>query len=214
LRLIGDGKFDSEQLVGYEFGYRQYLRNRGFISLSTFYNRYDNLLSVENQPAAPEDTPPPTHLVLPLFLRNGVEARTSGFEVSSLWDLQTWWRMKGSYSHMHLNAFLSPGSNDASTVRQLEGDSPRHKVVVQSLLNLPGDFDMDLTYRYVSAVTNQKIPAYHTGDARLTRTLGRDFELSVVGQNLFQPHHPEYGGAPGAIVEIRRSAYLKLSWKR
>jgi iron complex outermembrane receptor protein len=213
-RLIGDGQFDSEQLVGYEFGYRQYLRNRGFISLSTFYNRYDNLLSVENQPAAPEDTPPPTHLVLPLFLRNGVEARTSGFEVSSLWDLQTWWRMKGSYSHMHLNAFLSPGSNDASTVRQLEGDSPRHKVVVQSLLNLPGDFDMDLTYRYVSAVTNQKIPAYHTGDARLTRTLGRDFELSVVGQNLFQPHHPEYGGAPGAIVEIRRSAYLKLSWKR
>jgi len=81
-------------------------------------------------------------------------------------------------------------------------------------LNLPGDFDMDLTYRYVSAVTNQKIPAYHTGDARLTRTLGRDFELSVVGQNLFQPHHPEYGGAPGAIVEIRRSAYLKVSWKR
>jgi hypothetical protein len=25
--LIGDGQFDSEQLVGYEFGYRQYLRN-------------------------------------------------------------------------------------------------------------------------------------------------------------------------------------------
>jgi hypothetical protein len=57
-------------------------------------------------------------------------------------------------------------SNDASTVRQLEGDSPRHKVVVQSLLNLPGDFVIDLTYRYVSAVNK---PEDTGGITRATR---------------------------------------------
>jgi iron complex outermembrane receptor protein len=214
VRLIGDSQFHAEQLLGYELGYRRYLKDHGFIGVSAFYNRYDGLLSVENRPAAPEDTPAPTHLVLPLFFRNGIDARTSGFEISALWDFKTWWRMKGSYSHMHLNALRDPNSNDASTVRQLEGDSPRHKVVTQASLTLPDLFEVDLTYRYVSSIPDQKVPSYSTGDVRIARRLAREWELSAVGQNLFQPHHPEYGGPPGGLVEIRRSAYLKLSWSR
>ena len=51
LRLIGDGEFSPEQLVGYEAGYRAYIKPHGFVSIAGFYNRYDDLLSVENRPA-------------------------------------------------------------------------------------------------------------------------------------------------------------------
>ena len=67
VRLIGDGNFSSEQLIGYELGYRTYINKAGFISIAAFHNRYDDLLSVENRPAAPEATPPPPHLVVPLY---------------------------------------------------------------------------------------------------------------------------------------------------
>jgi hypothetical protein len=42
----------------------------------------------------------------------------------------------------------------------------------------------------------------------------RQIELSLVGQNLFQPFHYEDGGDPGPLVGIMRSGYLKLTWRR
>ena len=212
LRLVGDGNFASEQVVGYELGYRAYVKNGGFIGIAGFYNRYDNLLSVENRPAAPEASPPPEHLVLPLYLRNGIAAQTKGVEIASVWDMRPWWRLTPSYSYVHLNAERYPTSNDASTVKQLEGDTPQHKVVVQSFFGLPRAFDLDLTYRYVSAIPDQNVPSYSTGDVRIAKRITRGLELSIVGQNLFQPYHAEYGGLPGIPVQIRRSVYLKLIW--
>jgi iron complex outermembrane receptor protein len=216
LRLIGDGDFHAEQLVGYELGYRAYVSGAGFVSFASFYNRYDDLLSVENRPIEPEATPEPPHLVLPLYFRNGIAADTKGVEISSLWDVRSWWRVRGSYSFMHLDARRYPTSNDASTVAQLEGDSPRHKVVTQSFFELPKGFDLGLTYRYVSSVPgpDQRVPAYSTGDVRFAKRLTRELELSVVGRNLFQPSHPEYAGDPGGLVGIRRSAFIKLTWMR
>ncbi len=69
-----------------------------------------------------------------------------------------------------------------------------------------------MTYRYVSNLPDLKVAAYSTGDARIARRLTRTLELSLVGQNLFQPWHVEYAGDPGPLVGIRRSGYLKLTW--
>ena len=214
LRLIGDGQFNSEQLAGYELGYRAYLKKSLLFDIAGFYNRYDNLLSVENRPPAPEASPAPLHFILPLYLRNGIAAQTKGFEVSSTWEVKNWWRLKPSYSYMHLSAGRYPTSNDASTVKQLAGDSPQHKAVVQSLFTLPRAFELDLTYRYVSALPDQNVRAYSTGDVRFAKRITREIELSVVGQNLFQPRHPEYGGLPGGTIEIRRAGYIKLMWTK
>jgi iron complex outermembrane recepter protein len=214
LRLIGDGDFSPEQLLGYETGYRSYFKPNVYVDVALFYNQYSDLLSVENRPPFLETSPSPPHLVLPLYLRNGVEGDTRGLEISPVWQARKWWQLRGSYSFVHLNMRDKPTSDDASTVRQLEGDSPQHKVVVQSALQLPRNFELDLTYRYVSALPDQDVAAYSTGDARLGWQMAKQFGISIVGQNLFQPHHPEYGGDPGPLVEIKRSAYLKVTWTR
>jgi len=213
VRLIGDGEFSSEQLIGYEFGYSTYVTKAGLISLTAFHNRYNDLLSVESQPILTETDPPPK-LILPLLLRNGVRGTTSGFEISSLWDIESWWRMRGFYSFMGLDARNKPGSNDASTVRQLENDSPAHQAFLQSSFNLPGGFEVDLIWRYVSGLAQRQVPAYQTGDIRVSRRVSRELELAMVGRNLLQPSHVEYGGNPGPLVRIRRNAYLKLTWTR
>ncbi len=214
LRLVGDGQFSSEQLIGYEAGYRNYIRRNGFVSLAAFYNRYDDLLSVELGASFAETLPSPTHVILPLYFRNGVRAETAGMEVSTLFDLTDWWRLRDSYSFLALNAADKPASIDASTVRQLQGDSPQHKIVVQSSFSLPRNVDVDLTYRFVSSVPDQNVPAYSTGDARIGWRFARQFDLSLAGRNLLQPSHVEYGGDPGLLVGVRRSFYVTLQWNR
>ena len=212
LQLIGDGGFTQEQSVAYELGYRHYINARGFISVALFHNRYDDLLSVENRPVTVETTPAPTHLVLPLLFRNGILANTTGGEVSTLWDFTAWLRVRGSYSLAKLDAKRALGSNDASTVKQLEGDTPQHKIVIQASLTLPHKIDLNAAYRYVSSVPDQKVPSYNTADARLSKRLGEHFELEIAGQNLLQPGHVEYGGLPGPLIAVRRSGYLALTW--
>jgi len=51
LRLIGDGKFTSENLLGYEAGYRTLVNPKLYIDIAGFYNNYNHLLSIE--PGAP-----------------------------------------------------------------------------------------------------------------------------------------------------------------
>jgi iron complex outermembrane receptor protein len=133
-------------------------------------------------------------------------------EFSALVDLRPWWRLRGSYSYLVLDAKHEPGSNDASTVGQLEGDSPRHKVVVQSTFTLPKSLELTLTYRYVSDIPDQKVASYSTGDATLLWHFARMWRVSLVGRNLMQPYHFEYGGNPGPLVGIKRAGYVQLTW--
>jgi iron complex outermembrane receptor protein len=104
---------------------------------------------------------------------------------------------------------------DPATVRQLEGDTAQHKILLQSFFTLPKDFELDLAFRYVSSVPNQNVPSYSTGDVRFGKRLSEHFSLDLVGRNLLQPSHPEYGGgAPGQLIGIRLGGYLRLTWTR
>jgi iron complex outermembrane receptor protein len=179
-----------------------------------FYNNYDHLLSLE--PGAPfsETSPSPTHLVVPFFLRNGLMGTTYGIEITPDWKPTDWWRLQGSYSFLHMDIAKSAGSLDSSTPISTEGSSPQHQVVLQSFLELPKKLEFGQTYRYVSALPAQVIRSYSTADVHLGWHPARSFEFSVVGQNLFQPHHPESRGDPGPPVEIRRGVYAKITWRR
>jgi len=212
VRLIGDNDFVPEQLIAYEGGYRNNISQRVFLSLSLFHNRYDDLLSVDNRPSFPETTPAPEHMILPLYLRNGIAARSNGGEFALVWDPAPWQRLRGSYSVVFIDAKRRKGSTDASTVRQLEGDSPSHVGVIDASFKLPKRFDLNLVYRGVSSIPDLKVPGYSTGDVRIAWRSRGPWELEAVGQNLLQPWHFEYGGLPGGLVGIERSIFGGVTW--
>lgn len=214
VRLIGDNNFVPEQLIGYEAGYRHNLNQRLIISLDLYHDRYDDLLSVDNTAPFVESTPQPQHLILPLYLRNGIAAQSNGGEFAAVWDATRWLRLRGSYSAVFLNAIRRAGSTDASTVRQLEGDSPSHVGLVESSFKLPKHFDVRLAFRAVSSIPDLKVPGYSTGDARIAWQSRGPWGFEIVGQNLFQPWHFEYGGLPGGLVGIKRSIFGGITWAR
>jgi iron complex outermembrane receptor protein len=212
-RVVGDRGFSSEDLIGYEAGYRTLVKPKFYVDIAAFYNNYDHLLSLE--PGAPfsENSPTPTHTVVPLFFRNGLLGKTSGFEVAPDWTPISWWRLRGSYSYLYMDLQKHSGSLDATTASSTQGSSPHHQIVIQSSIDLPKKLEFDQTFRYVSALPAQRVGAYATGDVRFSWRALRSVEFSVVGQNLFQPHHPETAGDPGPLVGIQRSVYAKITWQ-
>lgn len=214
-RLIGDGKFTSEDLLGYEVGYRSLFTPRFYLDIAGFFNDYDHLLSSEPGTPFVETSPPaaPQHLIDPVFVRNGLRGATYGVEIAPKWDLAHWWSLKGSYSYLRMS--IKPGSQslDSSTPISNNGSSPRHDLALRSSFDFPKGFEFDPAFRYVSALPAQSVPAYVTADARVGWNPYRHLELSIIGQNLFQPYHAEFGGDPGGLVGIRRDMYAKITWK-
>jgi iron complex outermembrane receptor protein len=213
VRVTGNRKFSSESLIGYEAGYRNLVSPKFHVDIAAFYNNYEHLLSIE--PGAPfsESSPPPPHVIIPFSFRNGLLGNTAGFEIAPDWTPTHTWRLRGSYSYLHMDLNKEASSLDASTVNSTQGSSPHHQVEIQSSLDLPKKLEFDQTFRYVSALPAQLVGAYTTADVRFSWHTTRSLDLSVVGQNLFQPHHAEFGGDPGSLVGIERSAYVKLTWQ-
>jgi iron complex outermembrane receptor protein len=206
LQVAGNSKFVSETLPGYEAGYRKLVTPRFYVDLSLFHNDYDNLTSYGAATLSYVNSPPPINLLLTVPYANGIRGTTNGGEIAPAWKATRWLDFKASYSYMNLNLRDKPGSTDASTVLADEGSSPRHQGVVQALLSLPGGSEIDPTYRYVSALPALAINAYGTMDVRVGWQFARNIELSLVGQNLLQPHRAEFNGDPGPLVAIKRSA--------
>jgi len=83
--------------------------------------------------------------------------------------------------------------------------------VIHLALDLPAHFEFDTFVRYMDALRNPEVPSYVMLDARIGWRPSRDVEISVTGQNLTDPGHPEVGGP--AAAEIARSVFGKLTWR-
>jgi len=214
--IEGSPTLKAERLLSYEVGYRATITPHVYLDVASFYNIYHDLQSYGALGLAASTTPPPLHLNIVIPYANGVEGHTIGAEIAPNWQITHWWQVRGSYSYLHMALKDAPGFTE-DTGMLLEsylGSSPQHSVVFQSFLSLPKRFDLDATYRYVSALPAEGVSAYQTGDVRLGWRFAEGLDFSVVGQNLLQPYHVEFGGDPGPLVKIKRSVYGKITWRR
>jgi hypothetical protein len=116
-------------------------------------------------------------------------------------------RVQGSYSFLNVDLGPAPGSLDRTTGATAEGSSPRHRLVLRSSLTR-GPLQLDAIVRYVSSLPAQRVPGYTSLNARAAWTW-RVMEIALVGRDLLQSHHPEFGGG----TEVDRSIYGELAWR-
>lgn len=214
LRVDGNPQFHSEKVLAYEAGYRALAVSTLYVDVALFYNQNSDVYSFQVGTPFLEASPAPAHAVLPLLTSNGIKGPAKGFEIATDWKPVHWWEMRPSYSYLEMHMENQPWSNDPSSVAGYNGSSPRHEVAMQSLFTVRKKLEFGQTYRYVAALPAQNVTSYSTADTRLSWHFARQIEGSVVGQNLLQPHHPEFAGDPGGLVGIERSAYAQLTWKR
>ena len=214
LRLEGNPDFAPEQVLGYEAGYNQVAGENLSFSLAAFYNAYDDVLGIDVRPSFVEAEPAPPHLLVPVFFGNELRGRTKGVEIAPTWNAAPWLRFKAAYSYLAIEMVSKPGHNDPTTIGQVEGSSPKHRFMLQSLLDLPHGMEVDLLYRKVGGLPSQDAPAYDSADLGLTWGGPDRWSFSVVGRNLFDDHHKEFGSDGGPDVEVRRSYYARVTFRQ
>jgi iron complex outermembrane receptor protein len=214
-RFSANPNFRSEQLNGYELGYRGLEGKNFYVDIAGFYNHYGDLFS-EDLVQAPyiETNPAPTHVLIPAEFGNGLVASTTGMEAAPMWRPEPWWRLGGSYSFLDMHVEKGTNSKDIGSAPGVQGSSPEHQALIKSGFDLPKSVSTDFQVRYVSALPGIQVPAYWTGDVTGQWAATPHIRLTAAGQNLFQPHHVEFNYDPGPLVGIRRGFYGEVTFTK
>jgi len=198
--LAGSSAFVSETLIAYELGYRGEIVPKISTSISTFFNNYDSLRSL---------TPGST-----VVIANNLAGQTWGGELTADYQMQDGWLIHVGYDLLNENIWVKPGASDISNGLEDTSD-PANQVFLRSSVDLPGNFDLSPAFRWVdtrsvvSGTTVGMVPSYLELDIRVGWHLDKNVEISVVGQNLLQDHHLEYGFPSATAEQISRSVYGK-----
>lgn len=195
LSIAGGPNFVSEKVIAYEIGYRVQPTAVSTLSLSAFYNSYDDIYSVETLPGT-----------FTYQIMNGSKAKSWGVELNGACQVTKNWRLRGGYTLF--NKKLEAKKGHTFNPDYLANDA-KHRMIVQSIVNLPCNFQFDATARYMdkldSTLATDDVPAYLTFDVRLAWER-KHFEISVVGQNLAKENHTEFN-----TLYVPRGVYAKIA---
>ncbi|HTR82093.1 MAG TPA: TonB-dependent receptor [Bacteroidota bacterium] len=202
--------FISETVIAYEAGYRFQIGSEASVSLSAFYNDYKNVRSLTPTPTTPI-------LPIPLIFNNNLEGFTKGFELNANVQALDWWLLRGGYDLLIERIHVKSGSSDFTNGLNETAD-PQQQFSIHSSMDLLHNIELDLIPRWVDElhVNNGPTPgivaSYFELNLQLGWRPGKRFEISLVGENLLHPRHPEYGYPGLGREEIVRSGYGQISY--
>ncbi|HSK38533.1 MAG TPA: TonB-dependent receptor, partial [Arenibaculum sp.] len=130
--LVPSPGFRAEELTAYEIGYRGQPTPRTSLSVSAFYNVYDDLRTTGSTAGR-----------LPLMLRNDLAGETYGMESWGSYDVNDRWRLHAGVSWLHKDLRLEPGTDDISNM-QAAGQDPVYQVQLRSEMDLAPGLELDL----------------------------------------------------------------------
>jgi iron complex outermembrane receptor protein len=215
LQASGTPDFDSETVLAYELGYRWQVSPHLGLDLTLFYNDYERLRTIDLAPGPPGLALFPTpRLVLLGTAGNQLQGESYGLELAIDYRPYEWWRLQAAYSFLDLQLHPGPSSTDPAA-ESAEGESPTHQLSLRSSMDLSDRLNLDLWLRHVDELPAFDIPSYVTLDARLGWRVNRNLDLSLVGRNLLDSPHQEFGTflfAQGEY-EVRREVCLMAQWR-
>jgi len=192
--LNGNHNFDSEKLLAYEAGYRREFPHAVYLDVTAYYNRYRELLSIDNGD-----------------IGNNMRGNSTGVEVSGRWQVRRDWQMLLAYSQLSMNLTVPANSGSVALAERLSGMDPRRQVSLRSQTQWSEHLEFEGDLRYVSPLRSVSVPDYAELDLGLGWHPRGDLELSVAAKNLLHSHHPEQSGT--GATEIRRTVMAELQWR-
>lgn len=203
--LQGSDAFEAERVVAVEAGYRVRASATFSTDLAVFVNDYDRLQSIEG-PGAPRLEN--GRVVVPFEFGNGLRGDSLGAEVTALWQPTPKWRLHAAWTALDLDLETAPGSND-TTSAAAEGNNPRHQIQLRWLWDAGDSWTVDGTLRWVDELPNLGVDDYEELDLRLAYRPNNRWSLALVGRNLLDRFHFEWGPQASAV---ERDVYVSATW--
>lgn len=212
--VFGNPDIKPETLIAYELGYRILLDQRLSLDVSTFYNDYDHLTTLQADALIPRLDDPVPHYILPTVTTNNLSAESYGVELDASWQLAENWRITGYYTYFKMHLHQKAGAINVSGEAG-EGKVPQQQFSIRSSLDLLEQIHWDLWLRYVDALPTRNVDAYTTLDTRIAWSPNKQLELSFVGQNLLDSGHVEYTAEFVSVTHstIEPGFYFKVDWR-
>ena len=189
--------FDSETLVAFEAGYRGQPTQRTSLSVSVFFNIYDQLRSTEffGDP-------------LPIRLANSWQGESWGLEAWSSTQVLPWWRLDLGLSTLWKDFELEAGRVDLAAGDSI-GHDPNYQLFARSHLELGERVRLNVGLRWIGDLESLSGPGigdYVEADARLAFAVSDNLELYVAARNLLHEAHAE-SDDPQRAQLARRSVF-------
>jgi len=206
-----DGSFDfqSETLIAYELGTRVQVTPQASFSVSSFYNNYDDLRSLEGTPGGPLLFGLPVGL--PLRWSNEMEGHVYGVEVWGDYRVTDWWKLSAGFNLQHENLHFKPGSAQIGGT-SLTADDPNHQAQLRSYIDFGNNITWDAFLRYVGKLHSPAVPEYVELNTRLGWKITSFWDVSLSGFNLLHSHHPEFVES-GLTDQVPRSFLVESRWR-
>ncbi|QAY79292.1 TonB-dependent siderophore receptor [Sphingosinicella sp. BN140058] len=180
--------FRSEKLIAFETGYRGQPWAGSSLSLTLFYNRYDDIRTIEFAP----------NFQTPIRLANSLKGSSWGIEASLTQQILSWWRGSLGVSTLGKNFRLKNGAIDISD-RAALGMDPDYQLIARSSMDLGEHVQFDVAMRAVDDSNTTGRGDYVEADARLGWRVSDGLELFVAGSNLLHASHIESSDLPRAL---------------
>ena len=191
-RVAGGPGFVSEVSNVWELGYRSQPSPRISYSLTAFVHDHDDLRSLEGAPGNQR-------------IENRLEGRTRGIEGWGTLQAARNWRLSGGFVLLDQDITRESGSTSGVSG---EGNDPSHRLMLRSSLDLGDRMDLDIILQRMGELPSPKVPAYTSLDVRLGWNISHAATLELVGQNLLDSAHPEFGSA-AVRGEVPRSVFVR-----
>lgn len=216
LRAQGRPNMKAENLLAYELGWRWEISRQLDIDSTVFYNIYDRIQGAQFL-GLPGYDARYGGLIWNGETGNLKHVNSYGAEISANYKIQPDWRLQVSYSNIQIDERSDPSKRLLNGPNGFEKATPDHIVSCRSLLNLSNTLELDawLRYRDRIQIGQQNIPNYVTLDLRLGWKPVKNLELSLVGQNLLDNHHPEFTDSFYLPIasQIQRAYLAKFTWQ-
>lgn len=209
IRQVGNRDMESEELIAYELGYRIKPTSSLSFDISGYINDYDKLRSAEF--LAPEITP--DGLFIPVSPSNLGQGKTYGFELASTWDVTDRWNLTGSYTYINLELETKAGSSDI-VLQEEEDKIPHHQFNIRSNFKVTDDIELTNMVYYVDRLELYNVDDYVRLDTRLGWKVDNGIEVALVGQNLLDNAHQEFGSPLQDLPnQIERAFYARATFR-
>ncbi len=182
--------FESETLTAIEAGYRGQPTDSTSLSVSVFYNIYDDLRTTEFAPGG----------MLPIRLANGLKGHTYGIEAWATQQVAPWWRLKLGLATLAKDFEFKQGHVDI-TDGESAGNDPDFRILARSQMDLRDDVQLDIGFRAVDDLERPEVDGYVEADARLGWRVSEALELYVAGRHLLHASHKQSGEPQAQLIE-------------
>jgi len=198
--LFGNAHFRTEKLTAIEAGTRIQASSRASLSVSAYYNLYDDLKAVE--------ITPPT--LFPLYWVNAIKGHTYGVEAWGNLSLTNWWKLSAGLNLLHEDLGFRPGASGILGVSQV-GDDPRRQATLSSTFTVGRALSIEANFRHVGRLPDPVVPAYNELGGRISWRLSDRMQVSVSGLNLLHKWHQEL--PEESANQVPRILRAGLKWR-